>query len=145
MSFFLGHRKSSWQRLKLNLSETNSVLDVATNEFLRNHRITYKQMIILDILSEYEDGLSQKNIKDKMPDSYSDTSRIIARMRKSGLIKVAKNKKDARAFNYSLSKRGKKKWNAINAESNNLKVMYKRLNKREIKQLNNLLIKLRSE
>ncbi len=117
---------------------------------LRNHLkpygITWKQYNILSILrnSDY-DAMRIQEVRDSMTDKMSDASRLIDRLVQKKLIKKTPSTVDGRSNLAELTPAGYRMLERIEKDSERLDgIIGDQLSKKEVKQLNELLSKMRS-
>ncbi len=97
------------QRAVVNILFTASWLDCIIARSLRPHGLTGPQYNILRILKgSYPKGLSVLEIKSRMLDRSSNVSRLVEKLRISGLIERLPHGSDRRMVVVSISDLGKK-------------------------------------
>ncbi|WP_315117316.1 MarR family transcriptional regulator [uncultured Clostridium sp.] len=90
---------------------TKEIVD-AFNHKLALHDITRVQWIALYYIGEYE-GITQKDLSDKMNIKESTVARLIDRMEKEGTVERIKNSEDRRVTKLHLTEKGKEKREAV--------------------------------
>jgi DNA-binding MarR family transcriptional regulator len=106
--------------------------------------LTSQQYNILRILRGAGEPISTLQIRQRMLDKMSDTSRIVDRLVVKGLVKKVVCKQDKRLVDVSLSPKGLKlveKMDELNQEMENI---LQNLNEAEVRTLNKLLDKARN-
>ncbi|MBV6442921.1 MAG: MarR family transcriptional regulator [Haliscomenobacteraceae bacterium CHB4] len=97
------------QRALLNIMFTASWLDCFLSRQLRPYGLTGPQYNILRILNgSYPKGLSVLDIKSRMIDRSSNVSRLVEKLRLSGLVERVPHAEDRRMVIVSISEPGKK-------------------------------------
>ncbi len=97
------------QRAALNILFTASWLDCAMTRQLRPYGLTAPQYNILRILNgSYPNGLSVLDIKSRMIDRSSNVSRLVEKLRISGLVERTPHSDDRRMVVVNISQEGKK-------------------------------------
>ncbi|MCW5923507.1 MAG: MarR family transcriptional regulator [Saprospiraceae bacterium] len=97
------------QRAMLNIMFTASWLDCNISRQLRPYGLTGPQYNILRILNgSYPKGLSVLDIKSRMIDRSSNVSRLVEKLRISGLVERVPHAEDRRMVIVSISEAGKK-------------------------------------
>lgn len=97
------------QRAMLNILFTASWLDCSLHRQLRPFGLTHPQYNILRILNgSFPNGLSVLDIKSRMIDRSSNVSRLVEKLRESGLVERVPHTGDRRMVVVSISDAGKK-------------------------------------
>ena len=98
----------SRQRAMLNILFTASWLDCHLHRSLRPFGLTHPQYNILRILNgSYPKGLSVLDIKTRMIDRSSNVSRLVEKLRLSGLVERIPHDGDRRMVVVTISEAGK--------------------------------------
>ena len=113
--------------------------------FLEKHDITPQQYNILRILNFSEKPLSTLSIRELMIDKMSDTSRIVDRMVKKGLVYKRTGIADKRLVDVSIAQKGKELFTKLEEEAKELDSILNNLTKEDITHLNHLLDKIRDQ
>ena len=138
--------RNEYQKASINLVYTFGWLNNKTKEFLDAEDITPQQFNILRILrGSYPQPLSTLQIRERMLDKMSDTSRIVDRLIAKGLVKKDACKKDQRLVDVSISDKGKKLLERLDAREEEMDNIMSNLSKKEATLLSDLLDKLRSK
>src|SRR5262245_34193632 len=101
--------RNEHQKAAINLLYTSGWLNEKTRELFASEDITPQQFNILRILrGSLPQPLSTLQIRERMLDKMSDTSRIVDRLIAKGLVKKAVSKTDRRLVDVVISEKGKK-------------------------------------
>ncbi len=139
---------NEWHRLRVNLLYSASWLSGEIKTFLQPFDITQKQFNILRILRGlHPDPVGQtiNDLRDRMIDRMSDTSRLVDRLEKKGLVRkepCAVDRRHARVF---ISSAGLQLLSEIDARLFGLDAVTQRLSEAEASRLNDLLDKMRRQ
>ena len=113
-------------------------------ERLAKEDITHQQFNILRILrGSHPKPLSTLQIRERMLDKMSDTSRIVDRLVTKGLVKKTTCSKDKRLVDVTITEKGQKLLKKIDAESDQIADVMANLTEKEAEILSGLLDKLR--
>jgi DNA-binding MarR family transcriptional regulator len=107
--------------------------------------ITPQQFNILRILRGAKTPLSTLQIRQRMLDKMSDTSRIVDRIVLKGFVKKTTSKKDKRLVEVSITKKGQKLLWELDTHQDEIDGVFNNLNEKEVELLSNLLDKIREE
>ena len=117
-----------------------------TKELFASEDITPQQFNILRILrGSHPQPLSTLQIRERMLDKMSDTSRIVDRLMSKGLVKKGLCKKDRRLVDITISDKGRKLLEKIDARQDELDGILGNLSKKEAVYLSDLLDKIRAD
>jgi len=111
--------------------------------FVKKENITTQQYNILRILRQENQPLSTNHIREKMLDKMSDTSRIVERMVKKGLLLKTVSTKDKRMVDVVITDPGLQLLEQLDSRTNELDSILKNLSSQELETLIFLLDKLR--
>jgi len=112
--------------------------------FFKNYGITAQQYNVLRILKgQYPNAISTSEIKSRMLDKNSDSSRIVDRLAGKNLVHKSNCKSDKRLVDVSISDQGLHLLSEIEPHSLELDNTFSKLDIEEAKELNRLLDKLR--
>jgi MarR family 2-MHQ and catechol resistance regulon transcriptional repressor len=111
--------------------------------FLAAEDITHQQFNILRILRGAAGPLSTLQIRERMLDKMSDTSRIVDRLLAKELVQKATCPKDKRLVDVTISKQGLALLDRVDKRSDHIQDIMGRLSEDEAEQLSQLLDKLR--
>ena len=136
--------RSEYQKAALNLIYTFNWANEKINRQFEPFDITQQQFNILRILRGAGQPLSTLQIRQRMLDKMSDTSRIVDRLIKKGLVKKTVCREDRRLVDVLLTDKGKKLLQTMDALNEEMDAIFKCLSDGEARQLNVLLDKIRS-
>jgi MarR family transcriptional regulator, 2-MHQ and catechol-resistance regulon repressor len=133
------------QKAMINILYTYGWTIEKIKKFLAREDITHQQYNILRILrGSHPDPLSTLQIRERMLDRMSDTSRIVDRMVLKGLVRKTPCPKDKRLVDVIITEKGQKLLKKMDAEVDQIDSIMKSLTETEAEMLSNLLDKLRS-
>ena len=113
--------------------------------FLAQEDITHQQFNILRILrGAAPEPLSTLQIRERMLDKMSDTSRIVDRLVAKELVKKVTCPKDKRLVDVTITDKGLKLLKKLDATSDHMDEVMNNLSEKEAEMLSTLLDKLRS-
>jgi DNA-binding MarR family transcriptional regulator len=112
--------------------------------FFDREKITGQQFNILRILRGAGKPLSTLQIRQRMLDKMSDTSRIVDRLILKDLVKKNVCPADKRLVDVSITEKGKKLLEKLDRHENEMDDIFGTLSSTEVKTLNSLLDKIRS-
>lgn len=138
-----GNFKSEYQKAIVNLIFTyNWTTEQLKNIFLEED-LTMQQFNILRILRGSQTALSTLQIRERMLDKMSDTSRIVDRIIIKGLVKKVICKADKRLVDITITPKGLKLLDKMDKQDDRMKAIFMSLSEAEAKTLNKLLDKIR--
>lgn len=136
--------RNEYQRASLNLLFTYGWMMEHIKHILASEDITPQQFNILRILrGSYPQPLSTLQIRERMLDKMSDTSRIVDRLVLKGFVKKGACKKDRRLVDVIISEKGKALLEQLDAREKELDNILGNLTLKEAQTLNELLDKIR--
>jgi MarR family transcriptional regulator, 2-MHQ and catechol-resistance regulon repressor len=136
--------RNEYQKAIVNLIFTNNWLTEKIKLFLEKEDITPQQFNILRILrGSSPEPLSTLQIRERMLDKMSDTSRIVDRLVAKELVKKSSCKADKRLVDVVITDKGKKLLEKLDAKNDEMDGMVATLTEAEAKTLNKLLDKVR--
>jgi DNA-binding MarR family transcriptional regulator len=136
--------RSEYQKSTINLIYTFNWVNEKVNKLFEPFDITQQQFNILRILRGAGEPLSTLQIRQRMLDKMSDTSRIVDRLIKKGLVKKSVCHEDRRLVDILLTDKGKKLLQTMDVLNDEMESIFKYLNVEEARQLNILLDKIRT-
>jgi DNA-binding MarR family transcriptional regulator len=136
--------RSEYQKSALNLIYTFNWMNEKINRQFEPFDITQQQFNILRILRGAGQPLSTLQIRQRMLDKMSDTSRIVDRLIKKGMVKKTVCREDRRLVDVLLTDKGKKLLQTMDGLNDEMDAIFKYLTNEEAKQLNYLLDKVRT-
>lgn len=137
------HFKSERQKAMLNVLYTYGWILERVKIFLANEDITHQQFNILRILRGAAGPLSTLQIRERMLDKMSDTSRIVDRLIAKGLVKKGPCSKDKRLVDVTITEYGRKLLQKLDAEGDHINDIMCNLTEEEAQMVSTLLDKLR--
>ncbi|HEY4936682.1 MAG TPA: MarR family transcriptional regulator [Puia sp.] len=136
--------RSEYQKSTINLIYTFNWVNEKVSKLFEPFDITQQQFNILRILRGAGQPLSTLQIRQRMLDKMSDTSRIVDRLVKKGLVKKTTCREDRRLVDILLTDKGKKLLQTMDGLNEEMESIFKYLSEDEARQLNTLLDKIRS-
>jgi len=135
--------RSAHHRATGNLIYTSKSLTGRIKALLKPHNITLQQYNVLRILHGAGEPISTSVIRDRLLDNMSDTSRIVERMHQKGWVKREICSSDKRLVDVSLTPQGKKLFERLKRENDQLDNILGNLSESEAFLLSDLLDKAR--
>jgi DNA-binding MarR family transcriptional regulator len=136
--------RNEYQKSAINLIYTYNWMNEQMRLFFDQYDLTPQQFNILRILRGAGEPLSTLQIRQRMLDKMSDTSRIVDRLVKKSLVKKNICKSDKRLVDIIISEKGKKLLEDMDGKNTDMDEILKNLSEADAKKLNQLLDKLRS-
>lgn len=136
--------RNEFQKAMINLIFTHNWMMERMKNFFDQADLTIQQFNILRILRGAGQPLSTLQIRQRMLDKMSDTSRIVDRLIKKGLTKKVICKSDRRLVDVSITEKGLKLLEKLDDMQHSLDGILQNLNEADAKQLNKLLDKIRN-
>lgn len=100
--------RNDYQKARLNILYTNNWLSEKISIVFDKWDITPRQFNILRILRGEGKPLSTLQIRQRMLDKMSDTSRIVDRLVRKGMVRKTPNAADRRLVDVIITPRGRK-------------------------------------
>jgi len=135
--------RNEYQKGIINLIYTYNWMNEKMKKVFDNEDITAQQYNILRILRGAGKPISTLQIRERMLDKMSDTSRIVDRLVLKGLAQKSTCKDDKRLVDVSISSKGKKLLEKIDRYDNEMDAIFGNLTEAEAKIFNKLLDKIR--
>jgi DNA-binding MarR family transcriptional regulator len=135
--------RSEYQKAIINLIYTFNWVNEKINRRFEPFDITQQQFNILRILRGAGQPLSTLQIRQRMLDKMSDTSRIVDRLVKKGMVKKSTCREDRRLVDVLLTDKGKKLLQSMDGMNEEMESIFKYLSEEEARRLNILLDKIR--
>jgi len=136
--------RNEYQKLTLNLIYSSHWLLSKQKEFFSRFEITQQQYNVLRILrGQHPQAISTSEIKGRMLDMNSDSSRIVDRLELKGLVSKRICKEDKRLVDVSITDQGMGLLEQIDQEIEKLDEIVTNLSINETRELNHLLDKMR--
>jgi len=133
------------QKAMINLTYTHNWLNERFKRFLDQFDLTAQQFNILRILRGAAKPLSTLQIRERMLDKMSDTSRIVDRLILKNLVQKHTCERDKRLVDVIITQAGLDVLASIDQYQDEMDNMINGLSPDEAKQLNYLLDKLREK
>ena len=139
-----GKFRNSGQKAMLNIMFTYGWINERIKNVLAPENITPQQYNILRILrGSFPKPLSTLQIRERMLDRMSDTSRIVDRLVGKGLVKKVVCAKDRRLVDVTITEKGQNLLKKLDVEVNDMENISKNLTDKEAETISKLLDKLR--
>ena len=135
--------RNEYQKASINLIYTFNWMTEQVKNLFEKHGLTPQQFNILRILRGAGQPLSTLQIRQRMLDKMSDTSRIVDRLIVKGLVKKGTSKVDKRLVDVSITDKGKKLLTKLDNHQDEMDAVLSNLTDGEAKTLNKLLDKIR--
>jgi DNA-binding MarR family transcriptional regulator len=134
---------SEYHKMNVNLIYTYNWVMEQSKRFFEKADLTPQQYNILRILRGAGKPLSTLQIRQRMLDKMSDTSRIVDRLLKKELVGKMICKNDRRLVDVTISERGIALLNKLDNDTHELDSNLSSISEEEAKTMNHLLDKLR--
>jgi MarR family transcriptional regulator, 2-MHQ and catechol-resistance regulon repressor len=132
------------QKAMINLLFSYGWVIEKIRDLLASEDITHQQFNILRILrGSHPKPLSTLQIRERMLDKMSDTSRIVDRLVAKDLAAKVVCAKDKRLVDVTITEKGQKLLKKIDAQGDFIEEVMGRLTEKEAEQLSGLLDKIR--
>src|SRR5687767_7730772 len=139
-----GKFSSSGQKAMLNILFTNGWFTEKMKIILAPEDITPQQYNILRILrGSFPQPLSTLQIRERMLDRMSDTSRIVDRLVAKQLVKKVVCTKDRRLVDVTITEKGQNLLKRLDGQVNSMDSILSNITEKEAQTISNLLDKLR--
>jgi MarR family transcriptional regulator, 2-MHQ and catechol-resistance regulon repressor len=136
--------RNVYQKAAINLIYTVGWLRERTRNIFEQEDITPQQFNILRILrGSFPEPLSTLQIRERMLEKMSDTSRIVDRLITKGLVKKITCKTDRRLVDVIITDKGKKLLEKIDLRQDELDGVLGNLSENDANILSDLLDKIR--
>lgn len=136
--------RNEYQKAAINLIFTYNWMSEQNKKFFEREDITPQQFNILRILRGAGKPLSTLQIRQRMLDKMSDTSRIVDRLIKKGLVKKVVCKSDRRLVDVSITDKGGELLAKLDLANDEMDEVLSKITIEEASTLNVLLDKIRS-
>jgi len=136
--------RNELQKAAINIIYTYNWMSEKMKAFFDKEEITPQQFNILRILRGAGKPISTLQIRQRMLDKMSDTSRIVDRLLAKGLVKKNTCPNDKRLVDVSITEKGKKLLERLDLLAPDMDALFNNLSDAEARQLNKLLDKIRS-
>ena len=135
--------RNEYQKATVNIIFSANWLHEKIKDFLEAEGITPQQYNILRILRGNKQPMSTLQIRERMLDKMSDTSRIVERILKKGLVEKKICSTDKRLVDVNISKKGMTVLESLDKKNQQLDSILQALSAEEAAVLNKLLDKMR--
>ncbi len=135
--------RNEFQKAGINIIFTFNWMTEKMRGLFEEHGLTSQQFNILRILRGAGQPLSTLQIRQRMLDKMSDTSRIVDRLILKGVVKKTICKTDKRLVDVSITDKGKKLLAKLDEHQDEMDNVISNLSEAEAMQLNGLLDKIR--
>ena len=135
--------RNEHQKVLINIIYTSNWLNEQVKTFLDKEDITRQQFNILRILRGAGEPISTLQIRQRMLDKMSDTSRIVDRLELKGLVKKNICENDKRMVDVYITVKGKKLLEKLDKSEDEMTNIAGALSEADAKAMNKLLDKLR--
>ncbi|HEX7844569.1 MAG TPA: MarR family transcriptional regulator [Chitinophagaceae bacterium] len=136
--------RNVYQKASINLIFTIGWMRERTRHIFEAEDITPQQFNILRILrGSFPKPLSTLQIRERMLEKMSDTSRIVDRLIAKGLVKKVVCKSDRRLVDVIITDKGQKLLEKLDARQQEMDGVLQNLSEKEAEMLSNLLDKAR--
>lgn len=136
--------RNEHQKVTINIIYTFNWITEQSKAIFEKADITAQQFNILRILRGAGAPLSTLQIRQRMLDKMSDTSRIVDRLILKGLVKKNICKSDKRLVDVSITDKGRKLLEKLDKHDDEMDAITGSLSEAEAKTLNKLLDKIRN-
>ena len=136
--------RNEYHKTVVNLIFTYNWITEKTKQFFDKGDITSQQYNILRILRGAGKPLSTLQIRQRMLDKMSDTSRIVDRLVKKELVQKVICKTDRRLVDVTITDMGLQLLDKLDSYNEQMDAMLGNLTEDDAKMLNQLLDKIRS-
>jgi DNA-binding MarR family transcriptional regulator len=136
--------RNEYHKTVVNLIFTYNWITEKTKQFFEKGDITSQQYNILRILRGAGKPLSTLQIRQRMLDKMSDTSRIVDRLVKKELVQKVICKTDRRLVDVTITDTGLQLLDKLDSYNEQMDAMLESLTEEEAQMLNHLLDKIRN-
>lgn len=137
--------RSIYQKLSINLIFSTNWITEKIKSILQEEDITPQQYNILRILRGSKKPLSTLQIRERMLDKMSDTSRIVERLVKKELVEKKTSSVDKRLVDVSIAESGLELLKRLDEKNGELDAILQNLSPKEASTLSDLLDKMREK
>lgn len=137
--------RNAYQKAMLNVLFTNGWITEKVKKFLAPEDITPQQYNILRILrGSFPKPLSTLQIRERMLDRMSDTSRIVDRLVAKQLVQKVTCATDRRLVDVTITEKGQALLEKLDSSVNSIETIMANITEDEAEIISNLLDKLRN-
>jgi DNA-binding MarR family transcriptional regulator len=137
--------RNNYQKAEVNLIYTCNWINEKMKQIIDQADITTQQYNILRILRGSKGPISTLQIRDRMLDKMSDTSRIVDRLVKKGLAEKTTCISDKRLVDICISNKGLELLEVLDGRNTDIDNIMRNLTEEEAMQLSHLLDKVREK
>ena len=137
--------RNAYQKATVNIIFSANWLNERIKDFLDTEDITPQQYNILRILRGSNKPMSTLQIRERMLDKMSDTSRIVERLLKKGLVEKKVCPTDKRLVDVIISRKAMLLLENLDKKNSEIDCILQNLSAAEAENLNNLLDKMREQ
>ena len=137
--------RSVRQKALVNLMYTSNWIEERLRRIIKPYEITIQQYNVLRILRGAGQPLTTSVIRERLIDKMSDTSRMVDRLCKKGLVERAQCCNDRRLVDISLTGQGLDLLREMELKSCEFELCLSGLSAEDAEALNHLLNKIRSK
>jgi DNA-binding MarR family transcriptional regulator len=135
--------RNEYQKAAINIIYTYNWMSEKLSHIFEKAGITTQQFNILRILRGSDKPLSTLQIRERMLDKMSDTSRIVDRLVLKGFVKKVICPKDKRLVDITITAKGRKILEKLDKHESEMDNIMNSISAPEAKTLNKLLDKIR--
>jgi len=136
--------RNAYQKASINLIFTLGWIRDRMKDILEAEDITSQQFNILRILrGSYPNPLSTLQIRERMLEKMSDTSRIVDRLIAKGLVRKVTCKSDRRLVDVIITDKGRKVLERLDEKQDEIDSILGNLSEKDANMLSDLLDKIR--
>lgn len=136
--------RNEFHKLVVNMIYTNNWLSEKSKQFFDKADITPQQFNILRILRGAGKPLSTLQIRQRMLDKMSDTSRIVDRLVKKDLVQKVTCASDRRLVDVTISEKGMQLLDQMDRYNDEMDAVFNNISEEDAQTLNRLLDKIRN-
>ena len=135
--------RNEYQKAFINLIYTYNWITERSRPIFERYDITSQQFNILRILRGAAEPLSTMQIRQRMLDKMSDTSRLVDRMIKKGFVKKVVCKADKRLVDVTIAEKGRKLLEQMDQCESEMDAVINNISEEQAAVLNHLLDAIR--
>lgn len=87
-----------------------------SQRLFKPHGMTPAQFNVLNILADVPDGLSQRELSDKLLVDRSNVTGLLDRLEKLGWVRRSDDPRDRRVYRVTLTESGRRQWAAVHPQ-----------------------------
>jgi DNA-binding MarR family transcriptional regulator len=137
--------RNEYQKVMVNIMYTNNWFQEKLKKILEQEDITPQQYNLLRILETSQKPLSTLQIRERMLDKMSDTSRIVDRLILKKLVDKKTSTTDKRLVDVTINESGLQLLERLNQKNEQIDNLAGGISEEEASQLINLLEKIRNK